>query len=200
MERSCRSRNLNGYCAAPRKTFDDYTPIKVLLANSFEVAFKPLLLEVIFAMQGHFSVVRPVACGVFSYRAWPYGSLVDGRKPLFWWSSIDIYSSLNCKSKIGLANIAISKKSGQKVVPDAFPARLKEGRNTFPALPSLSGPGMHAFHSPSGACGVFQPLRRRLWLVNAIETITWYVRKSFLRQDPPPWFEFLVILTFCTMV
>ena len=48
--------------------------------------------------------------------------------------SIYTYSSLNCRSNKGLVNFAISKKAGQKGVPDAFPARLKEGRNTFPAL------------------------------------------------------------------
>ena len=50
--------------------------------------------------------------------------------------SIEILrSSLNCRCNKGLVNIAISKKkSGQKGIRDAFPARLKEGRNTFPAL------------------------------------------------------------------
>ena len=40
----------------------------------------------------------------------------------------------------------------------------------------------NAFHSPSGAYGVFQPLRRRRWLVNAIETITWHVGEAPLRS------------------
>ena len=137
LQRSCRSRNLTGYCAAPHQTLNNYPPMKVRpFANSLEKLHSnraslrsdlcdagPLLRRSTSGVQCSFLIEHD------------HGSLVHGRKPLFVGGSIDIYSSLNCRSNKGLVNIAISKKnSGRKGVPDAFPARLKEGRNTFPAL------------------------------------------------------------------
>ena len=94
-----------------------------------------LLFEVIFAMLGHFFVVRRVACSVLFLSSTTMEASSTDANLFFVGGSIDTYSSLNCRSNKGLVNIAISKKkSGPKGVPDAFPARLKEGRNTFPAL------------------------------------------------------------------
>ena len=91
LQRSCRSRNLTGCCAALHQTLDDYGPMKVRpLANFFEVASK-----------SRFSSKRSLRCQAISCDARPllgrstsgvrcsfliehgHGSLVHRRKPFF---------------------------------------------------------------------------------------------------------------------
>ena len=58
-------------------------------------------------------------------------SSTDANRKIFF-GGASMISSSKANSNEGLA--ISKKKSGRKGVPDSFLARLKEGRNTFPAL------------------------------------------------------------------
>ena len=111
LRRFCRSRNLTGYCAAPHQTIDNYAPMKV---RPFEVQVT-LLFEVIFAMLDHFFVFQRVAWGVLFLSNMTMEASSTDANLFFVGGSVDIYSSLNCRSNKGLVNIAIPKqKTGKK--------------------------------------------------------------------------------------
>ena len=117
-------------------------------ANSFEAAFQvSLLFEVIFAMLGHFFVVRRVACGVlFLSSTNMEASSTDAN--LF---------SLEARSKftrhwtagrtktLSIQCIAISKKKRAKRRSWCIPGPLKRGQEHF-SCPLLSGPGTLSTH------------------------------------------------------
>ena len=105
LQRFCRSWNLTGYCAAPHQTLDN-PPMKVrpflskLHSNRASLRRDlcdagPLLCRSTSGVQCSFLIEHD------------HGSLVHGRKPLFVGGSIDIYSSLNCRSNKGLVNIVL---------------------------------------------------------------------------------------------
>ena len=137
LQRSWRLRNLTGYCAAQDQTLDNYAPMKVrrLFANSFEVAFKSRFSSKwslrCWATSSSFDEWRAV---LFSYRARPWKPHPRTQTPF----SLEARSTLTRHWTAGrtkaLSILPSPEKSGPKTVPDAFPARLKEGRNTFPAL------------------------------------------------------------------
>ena len=94
-----------------------------------------LLFEVIFAMLGHFFVVQRVACSVlFLSSTTMEASSTDAN--LFSLEARSTFTRHRTAGRTKALSIlpSLKKKSGRKGVPDAFPARLKEGRNTFPAL------------------------------------------------------------------
>ena len=105
-----------------------------------------LLFEVIFAMLGHFFVVRRVACSVLFLSSTTMEASSTDANLFFVGGSIDAYSSLNCRSNKGLVNIAISKKKKRaKRRSWCVPGPLKRGQEHF-SCPLLSGPGTLSTH------------------------------------------------------
>ena len=137
LQRSCRLRNLTGYCAAPHQTFDNYAPMKLRpFANSFEVAFKSRFSSKWSLRCWATSSSFGEWCAVFfTYRARPWKPRPRTQTSF----SLEARSTLTRHfvgrtKALSILPISLKKKSGPKGVPDVFPAHLKEGRNTFPAL------------------------------------------------------------------
>ena len=149
LQRSCRSRNLTGYCAAPHQTLDNYAPMKVRpFANSFEVGFKSRFSSKwslrCWTTSSSFDEWRAV---FFSYGARPWkprprtqtSFLLEARSTFtrHWTAG---------RTKALIVNIAISKKKKRAQRRSwCVPGPLKRGQEHF-SCPLLSGPGTLSMH------------------------------------------------------
>ena len=115
LRRFCRSGNLTGYCAAPHLTIDNHASI------GFKSRFSSKWSLRCWTTSLSFDEWREV---FFSYRAWPWKPRPRTQTSF----SLEARSTFtrHCTSgwRKALSILLSLKKSGQKGVADAFPARL----------------------------------------------------------------------------